>query len=537
MNPMNPNLYGEQYGIPTTTTTTTTSQLVQNQPIGGQFIQQPIGGQFLEGQIDQQMLANQALTNTNQRDIDRIIVHDNHGMPIKREHGAIYKGDVENRIHKAGVEKVDPYVPAHQTGIIGQSGMLHNQGFVQQQPGFIQQPGFVQQQQFVQQQPGFVQQPGLIHQTEVLHTQQVHTTAPLTETTNVEGVQYDEYGQPKKQGFMGKVKGALAGWKEKRREKKIRKQEEKEGRTGSRSSSPSLSPEREGGYVAPTTTATTGLTHPDVTHTLPTYQTAATGIPIRDTTKDYVRNLGMEVPIGTSADPAFAKKDKKHTGAWDYADQRIQKIETHFPEGVQTERVLLTQQVPVIVEQVRPVIVEHVQPVVVTQQVPVSEVVTTTYTEQIPIQQQQQFTELTTTQIQNLTCQGLTEIPTTQLAHLQINTELPVGTTFTPANQLSENIAVNMPYESNLQATNFQQQNLQHANFQYQQSSALQPGMLGDLTSTGALRTIPETGLSNQGSFGYMGSGSSQPQVQETITRTVEKEIINHPQNFHAPKY
>jgi len=338
---------------------------------------------------------------------------------------------------------------------------------------------------------------------------------------------------------MGKMKGAIAGWKEKRREKKIRKQEEKEGRTGSRSSSPSLSPEREGGYVAPVTTATTGpvLTHPDTTHTLPTYQTAATGVPIRDTTKDYVRNLGMEVPVGT-ADPLFAKKHKKHTGSWDYADQRIQKIETHFPQGVQTERVLLTQQVPVIVEQV--------QPVIVAQQVPVTETVTTTITEQIPFQQQQQFTELTTTQIQNLTSQGLTEIPTTQLAHLQINTELPIGTTFTPANQLSENIAVNMPYESNLQAANFrqnlqqanfQQQNLQQANFQYEQSTALQPGMLGDLTSTGALRTIQETGLSNQGSFGNMVSGSSQPLVQETITRTVEKEIINNPQTFQAPKY
>jgi hypothetical protein len=60
---------------------------------------------------------------------------------------------------------------------------------------------------------------------------------------------YDEFGQPKKQGFMAKIKTKLAGWKEKRKEKKLRKQARKEGDI---SSSPSPSPEREPGYTSPT---------------------------------------------------------------------------------------------------------------------------------------------------------------------------------------------------------------------------------------------------------------------------------------------
>jgi len=79
MNPMNPNLYPESaFPVPQQTATTTTG-------------------------------VNQA-----QRDIDRIIVHDEKGKPIKREQGAIYKGDIANQATATGTTNVDPYLPGYQ---------------------------------------------------------------------------------------------------------------------------------------------------------------------------------------------------------------------------------------------------------------------------------------------------------------------------------------------------------------------------------------------------------------------------------------
>jgi len=79
MNPMNPNLYPESaFPVPQQTATTTTG-------------------------------VNQA-----QRDIDRIIVHDEKGHPIKREQGAIYKGDIANQATATGTTNVDPYLPGYQ---------------------------------------------------------------------------------------------------------------------------------------------------------------------------------------------------------------------------------------------------------------------------------------------------------------------------------------------------------------------------------------------------------------------------------------
>jgi hypothetical protein len=67
---------------------------------------------------------------------------------------------------------------------------------------------------------------------------------------NTDPIMDNQDDQPKKQGFITKMKAKVAGWKQNRKEKSLRKQAEKEGHVSSESDSPT-SPEKQPGDVSP----------------------------------------------------------------------------------------------------------------------------------------------------------------------------------------------------------------------------------------------------------------------------------------------
>jgi hypothetical protein len=509
MNPMNPNLYPESV-FPQT----------------------------------QQNVASAQLNQT-QRDIDRIIVHDVHGLPIKRDTGAIFKGDVENKV--THVDRADPHVPIGQEHLIGQTAMM-----------------------------------GAPLTTNIpvttTTTMPVTTTHPVT-TGIVEGETYEEdtTATGQKKGFVGKMKDKYHNWKERRREKKAQKGEVGDESPGS---SPSPSPERRTGTTTTTGTTETVVTGTNVTPP-PTYITQGGQVPIRDTTKDYSRNIGVEVPtlsgqpVGYMGPGGYVEretavdkgKDRMKTGSWDYPDQRIQRIEQHFPD--QTTVPVFTQPVGII----------H------TTQIPTTTIQTTAIPTTFTSTQQttglatgMQRTEMSSVEIENMlrqtpltTAAGLSTPTIANYEQTAINVKLPVATTYSsqpivtetpttlaqplitetntvvqpvqriveeqqfqqqqfgqqfagqqlqqPMQQLASGLEratinaeqgnINLPYQSNFSSSPMRP-DLQPG-LAFQQTQAVQPGMMGDLT-TGALRQQP-----------LIGSSSQQP--LQTNVRTVEKDF------------
>jgi len=189
----------------------------------------------------------------------------------------------------------------------------------------------------------------------------------------------------------------------------------------------------------------TGTTLTDTRPVPPIYQTQ-TGMPLRDTTKDYSRNLGLEVPITTQETLGEKVKDAAKTGTWNYGDQRIQRIEQTFPEQTVTTQpqVITTQpQAPLISTQ------QQFQPGTGTvfQQEPVTRVINFTPTAQTEAQWQQNLID-TLPATQGLTNQqplytgvqqpGISSIPVTQGMNVQtpMTTGFPSEATTFPRDQL-----------------------------------------------------------------------------------------------------
>jgi len=377
---MNPNLYPESaFPVPQQTATTTTG-------------------------------VNQA-----QRDIDRIIVHDEKGHPIKREQGAIYKGDIANQATATGTTNVDPYLPGYQP-IVSTGGLT-----------------------------GVPVEPII---TTTTTTQEPFIVGPLG-TEGVEDV--EETTEPgQKVGFFQKIRN----WRDKRKQ---RKAEKKAGEKSASSSSPSPERERdlEGtgiGTTGKTLVEPTGTTLTDTRLVPPIYQTQS-GIPVRDTTKDYSRNLGLEVPITTQETLGEKVKDVAKTGTWNYGDQRIQRIEQTFPQQtVQTQPQVITTQPEVITTQPQVITTQPQVPLIGTQQQfqqePVSRVINYTPTaqtlaqwqqnESLPVSQGLTNQQPLYTGAQQLGQPGISSIPVTQGMNMQtpMTTGFPSGATTFPTDQL-----------------------------------------------------------------------------------------------------